>query len=101
MGNNNNQEYLAQCFAANLPGIKKYLSEGADLNYKDGVCLVRIIAGTGNIKEKIASIEYLSKQNIQFQSDEDTLLTWSIRHRNLELVKYFLSNQCGPNDDGG
>lgn len=98
---NINQEYLAQCYSANLPGIKKHLENGADINFKDGVCLIRIIAGTGLLKEKKATLDYLLAQNIKFQTDEDTPLTWAVIHKELELVLYFLNKGYDPNADEG
>ena len=70
-----NQEYLIQCRANNLPKIKKALDSGADLNFKNGNCLVAIIKGLGTLKDKKASLDYLLAQGVKLHSSSETLLS--------------------------
>jgi|APCry1669189034_1035192.scaffolds.fasta_scaffold49824_2 hypothetical protein len=96
-----NEQYLVQCHTANLPNIKDALHRGAELNVENGYCLVAIIQGTGMLKEKKASLDYLLSHGGKIINSTDTLLTWAIKSKNIELVKYFLEKGLKPNNDDG
>lgn len=96
-----NQEYLVQCRAINLPKIKETLNRGAELNVKNGNCLVAIIKGLGTSKDKITTLDYLLVQGAKLNSTGETLLSLAIEEKNKELVKYFLLKGVKPNDDDG
>lgn len=95
------QLYLTYCYHVDLPGIQRSLNEGIDVNYQNGHCLVAVISGHGSLKEKEVTLEYLLQAGGKLLNSRETLLTWAVKEREPELVKFFLKKGIKPNDDDG
>lgn len=96
-----NQPYLTYCYNVDLPGIQRSLNEGIDINYQNGHCLVAVISGHGSLKEKETTLDYLIQEGGKLLNSRETLLTWAVKEREPELVKFFLKKGIKPNDDDG